>query len=165
MTSHRPPDARLRLSLDADVLFAGAARSSETAAGYTLLLLGEVGLIEAVTAVQGIEEAERNLTAKVPAALPLFQRVVERCVTILPDPPLAAVLARSGLAQPADLPHLVTAIEADCRWLVSFNERHYQPGHPGISVVAPGVMIRQLRARLVGGTRPTRPPSTEGARP
>lgn len=144
------PEVLLRLYLDADILFAGAARSSETAASYALLLLGEPGLIEIVVAAQVIEEAERDLTAKAPAALPAFRRIVERCVDVRPDPLPEAVVARRGLADPEDLPHLVAALEADCRWLVSFNVRDYRPDHPDLTVVAPGRMIQHLRARLAG---------------
>jgi predicted nucleic acid-binding protein len=144
----------LRLYLDADVLFAGAARSSETAASYTLLLLGEVGLIEAIVCTQAVEEAGRNLAKKAPVVVPTFRRIVERSVRVVPDPPPAAVTACTGLADPKDLPHLVAALENGCRWLVSFNERDFQPGHPDVTVVAPGQMIRRLRAHLAGMTRP-----------
>jgi hypothetical protein len=151
------PEALLRLYVDADVLFAGAARSSETAASYALLLLAEIGLLDAVTATQAVVEAERNLAAKAPAALPAFRRVVDRCLRVLPDPAPEAVAHRAGLAQPEDLPHLVAAIDARCRWLVSFNERHYRPGHPDVTVVPPGQMIRRLRARLAGLSPPDSP--------
>jgi hypothetical protein len=149
------PEALLRLYIDADVLFAGAARSSETAASYALLLLGEIGLIEAVCAAQAVEEAERSLETKAPLALPAFRRIVGRCIQVLPDPSPAAVREWRGRADPEDLSHLVTAINAGCRWLVTFNERDYRPGHPDLTVIAPGRMIQRLRAQLAA-----LPPST-----
>lgn len=50
-----------------------------------------------------------------------------------------------------DLPILVAALRKDCRWLVTFNIRDLQPGHPEITVLRPGefvLRVRDLLARL-----------------
>lgn len=70
--------AKLRVFIDADVLFASAASPSEHGASLLILRLGELTLIEAVTSEQVIAEAERNLPAKMPAALPTFRALVAR---------------------------------------------------------------------------------------
>lgn len=137
---------QLRVCLDADVLFAGAA--SVTGASHALLQLGELGVIDVRVAQQALDEAERNLRAKLPAALPAYRTLVSLCTMPIPMPsPTAATrLARSGDADPKDAPILAAALAAHCRWLVTFNVRDY-PTHR-IRVTEPGAFIEELRARL-----------------
>ena len=51
----------------------------------------------------------------------------------------------SELADPKDLPILVGAVREKCPWLVTFNVRHYQPGHPGVTVLRPGEFLLRVR--------------------
>jgi hypothetical protein len=55
---------------------------------------------------------------------------------------------RAGLAERADLPILAAALQAGCPWLVSFNTRYYQPGHPDLIVLPPGDFLRRVRDLL-----------------
>ena len=75
-----------RVFVDADVLFAGAASPSQYGASLLILRLGELTLIDAVASEQVVTEAERNLTAKMPHALPLFRLLVECALTVVPNP-------------------------------------------------------------------------------
>jgi len=57
----------------------------------------------------------------------------------------------AGLAERADLPILAAVLQTGCPWLVSFNARHYQPGHPDVIVLPPGdflLRVRDLLARM-----------------
>jgi predicted nucleic acid-binding protein len=134
--------------VDADVLFAGSASPSEHGASLLVLRLGELTLIDAITSEQVITEAERNLSAKMPDALPLFRLLVNRALTIVPDPSPEEVRAHAGLADPEDLPILVAALKAGCPWLTTFNLRHYRPGHRSVKVLRPGEFIRRVREML-----------------
>ncbi len=134
--------------VDADVLFAGAASPTEHGASLLILRLGELALIRAVTSEQVITEAERNLAAKIPGALPMFRLLVQRALTAVPNPIPGEVVTHAGLADPKDLPILVAALQTKCPWLVTFNVRHYRPGHPDVRVVRPGEFIRQIREVL-----------------
>ena len=147
----RPP--RPRVFVDADVLFAGAASSSEHGASLTVLRLAEIALLETYASEQVIVEAERNLAAKLPAALPVFRLLVARSLTLVPNPDMAELASFDGLADPKDLPILVAAIHNDCPWLVTFNMRHYQPGHPTVAVLPPGDFIQRVRHLLSGLAR------------
>jgi hypothetical protein len=130
------------------VLFAGAASPSEQGASLTILRMAEITLLEAVTPQLVITEAERNLTEKLPQTLPTFQLLVHRCLKVVPDP-LAPDLARyQGLADPKDLPVLVTALRDACPWLVTLNVRDYQPGHPDVRVIRPGEFVQRVRGQL-----------------
>ena len=142
-----------RVFVDADVLFAGAAAPSEHGASLTVLRMAEITLIEAVTCRQVIIEVERNLTQKLPDALPAFRLLVSRCLQIVDDPAADELARHVGRADPEDLPILVTALREGCPWLVSFNLRHYQPGIPAVKVLRPGDFVLRVRDLLAGLAR------------
>ena len=147
MTATRKP----RVFLDADVIFAGAAAPSEHGASLVLLRMAEITLIEAITSQQAVVEAERNLAAKLPAALPAFRLIVSRCLHVVPDPPPFDLQCFGDAADREDLPTLIAAVQAECPWLVTFNLRHFQPGHPAVMVLRPGdflLRVRDLLAQL-----------------
>jgi hypothetical protein len=137
-----------KLFVDADVLFAGAASPSEHSASLLVLTLSEITLIKALTSEQVVAEAERNMEDKIPKALPAFQHLVSRCLTIVPDPKPENISPHDGLADPKDLPILVGAVREKCPWLVTFNIRDYQPGHPDVDVLRPGEFISRIREQL-----------------
>jgi hypothetical protein len=140
--------AKPRIFVDADVLFAGAASPSEHGASVLVLRMAEITLVEALTSEQVIAEAERNLAEKLPRALPAFRLIASRCLRVVPDPSPTDLEPYRGLADPADLPILVAALREGCPWLVTFNLRHYQPGHPGVTVLRPGDLLLRVRDRL-----------------
>lgn len=140
-----------RIFIDADVLFAGAASPNEHSASNLILRMAELTLIETLTSTQVITEAERNLIDKIPKALPAFRLLVSRSLKIVEDPDPALLAVHRGLADPEDLPILIAAVRETCALLTTFNVRHYQPGHPTVTVLKPGdlvLRIRYLLARL-----------------
>lgn len=143
--------AKPRVFVDADVLFAGCAASSQYGASLVVLRMAEITLVEAFASPQVIDEVERNLSAKLPKVLPAFHLVVARCLQIVPEPDAASLTAYTGLADPGDLPILAAAHLSECPYLVSFNLRHYYPGHPRVIVLSPGdflLRVRDLLTRL-----------------
>lgn len=139
---------RPHVFVDADVIFAGAAAGSEHGASLVLLRLAEITLIDAVTSQQAVVEAERNLADKLPAAVPALRLLIARSLRVTPDPLPEELKPHSGRADPKDLPLLVAALRESCPWLVTFNLRHYRPGHPQVSVLRPGDFIMQVRGLL-----------------
>jgi hypothetical protein len=137
-----------RVFVDADVLFAGAASPSEHGASLLILRLAEITLIEALTCQQVITEAERNLAEKLPRALPAFRLIVSRCLEVVPDPAIHDLEPHAGRADPEDLPILLAALREGCPWLVTFNVRHFRPGHPDVTVLRPGEFLLRVRDRL-----------------
>lgn len=137
---------RLRICLDADALFAGAA--SVTGASHVVLQLGELGVIEVGVPEQARVEAERNLAVKLPAALPAFRILVDACTASLPMPSRAAVsrLANAGEADPEVAPILASALAGRCAWLITFNLRDYRTERTRVD--EPGPFLEDLRARL-----------------
>ena len=145
-----PTTRRPRIFVDADVVFSGAAGPSQFGASLVVLRMAEITLIDAITCEQVITEVERNLAVKLPDALPLFRRLVGRCLKVVPDADEAMRAAYSGCAHPKDLCMLATAVRERCRWLVTFNTRHFQPGHAGILVLTPGDFVATVRQTLIG---------------
>jgi len=141
------PRARLRICLDADALFAGAA--SISGASHLILQLGELGIIEVGVPEQARAEAEHNLAAKLPAALPAFRALLERCCVSLPmgSDAESVAIAESGEADPKDAPILSSALAGGCRWLVTFNLRDYRTDR--LRVSNPGDFIEALRGELL----------------
>lgn len=142
-TTHKP-----RVFIDADVLFAGAASPGEHGASLVVLRMAEITLVAAVTSQQVIAEAERNLAGYLPATLPVFHLLVSRCLHVTPDPTPAELTSCARMADPKDLPILAAAVREGCPWLVTFNVRHFQPGHPSVTVVRPGEFIQRVRGLL-----------------
>lgn len=149
MTAAEPSQyrRRLRVCVDADVLFAGAA--SIIGASHVVLQLGELGIVEVGLPEKPRIEAERNLAVKLPAALPAFRTLVDACCLALPMAPEATSveLADAGEADPKDAPILAAALEANCRWLLTFNLRDY--GTTRLRVSEPGPFLEELRQELL----------------
>ncbi|MCL4871377.1 MAG: type II toxin-antitoxin system VapC family toxin [Anaerolineae bacterium] len=134
-----------RVFIDADVLFAGAASPSEHGASLVVLRLAEITLIKAITSEQVITEAERNLSAKIPDALPSFRLLVSRCLQVVETPTPLERGMYHGLADNKDLSILVAALRESCPWLLTFNTRHFQPSHPDVIALPPGQFVQRIR--------------------
>ena len=137
-----------RVFIDADVLIAGTA--STTGASYILLHLSDLTLIEGIISQQVKAEAERNLQAKLPQALPAFRLLVESAVKVVEDPSEDQLVALQGQAHAEDLPLLAAALLHHCHYLVTFNVKHYSPKSETILVLRPGEFLARLRQQLMG---------------
>lgn len=137
-----------RVFIDSDVLFAGAASPSQHGASLVVLRMAEITLIDAVASEQMIVEVERNLADFLPAVLPTFRQLVSRCLRIVADPTLDELEVCRGLGDPKGSPILAAAVREGCPWLVTFNVRHFQPGHPSVTVARPGEFVQHVRALL-----------------
>jgi hypothetical protein len=134
--------------VDSDVLIAGAASSVEHSASQVVLRMAEITLFDAYCTGQVLVESRRNLEQKIPDALPAFRGLVARCLDVRDDPTPDDLAPHEGRADPKDLPLLVAALRDGCSFLVTFNERDYQPGHPDVEVLRPGALVRRVRALL-----------------
>ena len=139
---------RPRVFLDADVIFAGAAAPTEHGASHVVLRLGEITLLKCVTSTQAITEVERNLTEKLPSKLPELHLILSRCLQVVPDPAPQELHTYRGQADPKDLPILVAVLREGCRFLLTFNTRHYFPATDTITVQRPGEFLTTIRSVL-----------------
>lgn len=139
---------KLRVFVDADVIFAGSAARTEHGASHVLLLMSEITLLDCVTSQQAVVEVERNLSSKLPAKLPELRLLVSRSLRIVPDPLVSELSSYTGMANPKDLPLLVAALHEQCDYLVTFNIRHYFPQDSAITVLRPGDFLQTVRTML-----------------
>ena len=142
------PGQKLKVFVDADVIFAGAASPSEHSASHVVLQMGEITLLDCITSEQAIIEVERNLSEKLPAKLAEFRLIVSRCLRVVPDPEPTDLVGLESQADPEDLPILVAALREGCAFLLTFNVRHFHPSGEAILVQRPGDFIGTARQRL-----------------
>lgn len=136
---------KLKVFVDADVIFAGSASPSDSGASLMILRMAEITLIECITSEQAITETERNLAEKMSAKLPEFKVIVSRCLHIVRDPTPDELLPFQGQADTSDLPLLVAAIREGCSYLVTHNTRHYHPSGDNTVIRKPGEMLLAIR--------------------
>ena len=150
MPDQIPPTSRSKpkVFIDSEVLFAGSAAPSQHGASLVILRMAEITLLKAYASHQVVHEVERNLSAKIPKAIPAFHLILSRSLQIVPDPSATDLVKYAGMADSADLPILVAAHQAGCLYLVSFNIRHYRPGHPDVNVLSPGDFLLRVRDLL-----------------
>jgi hypothetical protein len=128
------------------VLIAGAA--STTGASHLLLKLAELGVLEGFTTRLAQAEAERNVQFKLAHALPVLRGLVREAVEVVDNPSLSECASFSSQAETEDVPHLAAAVREACRFLVTFNTRHYWPKIQGLEVIKPGDLLRRLRLQI-----------------
>ncbi|MBI3922180.1 MAG: hypothetical protein HY318_12235 [Armatimonadetes bacterium] len=135
-----------KLFFDADVLIASSA--SQTGASRALVKGCESTLLIGITSSQACDEAERNLTSKLPHALAIFRLLMQTSLTIVPDPSAAELFPYAGWAREEDLPLLVSAILNDCHFLVTFNARHYFSKTETPVIIRPAELVSRIRGSL-----------------
>ena len=141
---------KLRVFIDADVLFAGSASPTQYGASHVVLCMAEITLIEAITSRQVITEAERNLAEKLPDKLTEFRLIVSRCLRVVSDPSPDSLKPYESQADPKDLPILVAALREECAYLLTFNLRHFHSQGKFIIVQRPGDFLLTVRSLLTG---------------
>ena len=138
---------RLRIYADADVIMA-AAGGDFYGAPSVLLVSANVAPITFVCAETAVLESRRNVKEKIPEALPDLNEIIEWTLMRVPDPETELEERFCDLADEKDAIHLATAVVYDCKYLVTYNESDYQPGHPEVTVVSPADLVKKLRATL-----------------
>ncbi len=139
---------KLKVFVDADVIFAGSAAPTEHGASHVVLQMGEITLLDLITSQQAVIEVERNLAEKLPTKLPEFKLIVSRCLRVVPDPEPSDLKPYHGQADREDLAILVAALREGCTYLLTFNLRHFRPIGGQLRVQRPGDFLSDVRQRL-----------------
>ncbi len=79
----------------------------------------ELTLVDWLTSRHVVEEVERNLLAKLPAALPAFRLILEAAVRIVPDPPASVVRQARAEADEKDALILAAARSSGADFLAT----------------------------------------------
>ena len=146
---------RPRVFLDTSALIAGLV--SPRGASNLILSLAEAAVITLVVSEEVLVEAERNLRARLPRAIPAYQRFLAACPIEKADPPDAAeVAAAAEIIHPKDAPILAAAMALRVDYLVTLDRKHFlddpEVAHrSGLRIGTPGDFLAWLRARLDQG--------------
>ena len=137
----------IRVCLDSDVVIAGLFSTS--GASHALLVLGELGLLAVVVPEAAVEEVTRNLQAKLPEALPLFDRFLDSPAVEVQAVSTRHLESAQDYAHAKDVPILAAALAARAAILVTHNTRHFRK-IAGVRVTRPGTFVREVRAWMLG---------------
>ncbi|MFN2138417.1 MAG: putative toxin-antitoxin system toxin component, PIN family [Candidatus Promineifilaceae bacterium] len=133
--------------VDANVIIAGAA--SRTGASYAVLALAEIGLIRLAASRQVLDEAERNMQRKLPAAVPLLAEWLLRLeLQVVPDPAKASFLRWLPLIEAKDAPILEAAVQVQADYFLTLNTKHFTPAvaeASNLRIETPAQFIEGLR--------------------
>lgn len=121
---------------------------SRSGASYALLRLAEVNLIDARISPEVKEETIRNIRAKAPAGLAFLSVLLSEAFPEVENVSDEAIRAAAQSAHPKDILILASAIEQDCRYLVTLNERDFWPEPDLIQVIRPGELIKIMREQI-----------------
>ena len=136
----------IRIFVDADVLIAAAFSPQRYSAALVLLRLCGLTLLDGITSGTARDEAERNCREKLPGVMPQLRTLMAETLTIWRQPLPEYYTAAEGRADAKDVVHLATALEANCRFLVTFNVRDYSPREDSsLGVTDPGGLLRRIR--------------------
>ncbi len=151
-----PPDPNMpRVFLDASVIISGVA--SRSGGSHALLVLAEIGLIRAVICPYVFEEAARNIQAKLPKAIPIFELLKANIHwETVPDAADAEILPWLTVIRPKDAPVLAAAIKAKPHRFVTLDNRDFLRSpdisqKSGIKICTPGDVMQEIRSVLAQG--------------
>jgi len=168
----------LSVYLDADVLIAGAASPNAYSAAQVVLTLSEITLLDAITSTLTVTECRHNIEAKFERSGEVrerFDHLIARAVDVVEAPSPEQVRRYAPYADWKDVPHLMTAAQHRCRYLVTYNVADYNvedykvedvhrqgashqeddsqqraQGLAALHVIQPGPLVRTVRAQLAG---------------
>lgn len=135
-----------RVFFDTSVLIAGSF--SSTGASYILLQMAGLTLLDGRVSPDVRAEALRNVTAKLPAALPQLRVLLNEVLISGERVTGARIQEVAPYAELEDRPILASAVTQQCRYLVTLNERDFWPPPELITIARPGELLRMVRLRL-----------------
>ncbi|MEG4447134.1 PIN domain-containing protein [Microcoleus sp. AT9_B5] len=140
-----------RIFADSSVLIAGCG--SRTGASRAVLTMAEIGLFQLVVSQQVLEECDRNLRKKLPAALPIFtQLLADINPEFQTDPSLEESLRWADIIEAKDTPILGAAVLANVDRLLSLNTKDFTAevaAQSGLMIQTPAQFVREIR-EIVG---------------
>lgn len=142
-----------RIFADSSVLIAGAG--SRSGASRAVLTMAEIGLFKLLVSRQVLDECDRNLRRKLPAALPLFVELLALVdLEIVPDPPLTESVRWQSIIEAKDAPILAAAVLANPDRLLTLNTKDFTPAvaaQSDLIIQTPGEFVQEIRAIIETG--------------
>ncbi|MEW6325256.1 MAG: PIN domain-containing protein [Nitrospirota bacterium] len=143
---------RWRLFLDTSALIAGIV--STTGAAREVLRLCEAGVVEPMISRQVLTEADRNLSAKLPALVPDYRALMKQMAPVLVnDPSSKSVRWAARVIHAKDAPILAAAIDGKADYLITWNTRHFHQSAVmeavNFKIMTPGEFLEEFRRALL----------------
>ncbi len=140
-----------RIFADSSVLIAGCG--SRTGASHAVLIMAEIGLFKLVISDQVLEECDRNIRKKIPAAMPIFTELLAAInPEIQPDPSLEESSQWAAIIEAKDTPILAAAVLANVDRLLSLNTKDFTAevaAQSGLIIQTPAEFVTEIR-EIVG---------------
>ena len=146
-------ERELRVFLDSNIFLSGLF--SEKGAPRLILDVLSLGLppLAAVTGAYHIAEVERNLRAKLPEALPVFQSCLSAMkIEIVPIPSAEDLKPWAGTTADKDLPVLVSAIQGKADVLVTGDKKDLLKIRNRVlplTIASPGQFLNDILPRFL----------------
>jgi len=116
----------VRIFLDSNVILSGLFSDRGAPRIILDILSLNLSFIVVVTGRYNIMEIERNLRAKLPAAVPVYKEYIAKLnLRIIPVPALEEVKKYSGVTSPKDIPVLVSAIKSKADYLITGDKKDF----------------------------------------
>jgi predicted nucleic acid-binding protein len=142
-----------RVFADSSVLIAGAG--SRSGASRAVLTMAEIGLFKLVLSQQVLNECERNLRKKLPAALTTFAELLATIgPEILTDPPPEESARWESIIEAKDAPILAAAVLAAPDRLLTLDVKDFTPevaAQTGLIIQTPGDFLQEIRGIIEKG--------------
>ncbi|MBD1903058.1 PIN domain-containing protein [Trichocoleus sp. DQ-A3] len=142
-----------RVFADSSILIAGAG--SRSGASRAVLTMAEIGLFKLVISQQVLDECERNLRKKLPAAQPIFAQLLTAIAPeIRHNPPLQESAQWTAIIEAKDAPILAAAVVANVDRLLSLNTKDFTQEvavQSRLIIQTPADFIREIRAIVERG--------------
>ena len=146
-------ERKLKAFLDSNVFISGLF--SEKGAPRLILDILSLGLppLAAVTGAYNFAEVERNLRAKLPEALSVFQSCLSAMkIEIVPIPSAGDLKPWAGTTADKDLPVLVSAVQAKADVLVTGDKKDLLKIRNKVlplTIASPGVFLNEILPRFL----------------
>ena len=140
----------MRVFVDTSVLFSALYSSSGFARDLVFLAVDK----QLVLVVSGnvLDEVERNLRAKIPERINLWNRLLEIIMfEVVADPPLEQVRLCEAYVVPKDAPIVAAAILAKVDYLATYDRKHLlEPQEvatqSGLTIITPDKIVEQFKS-------------------
>jgi len=119
--------------------------------------MAEIGLYRLVVCRQVLDESERNLRKKLPAALPIFAELMAAIgPEVVPDPDPEQVTRWQSVIEAKDAAILAAAVAAKPDRFLTLDEKDFiEPAHvaeqTGLRIETPGDFVQAIRALVAEG--------------
>ncbi len=135
-----------KIFLDSSVVI--AACGSRNGASHAVIVMAEIGLFKAVISEQVVIECDRNVTKKLPAALPILKQILNIInPEIVPDPSNRESSQWENIIEPKDAPILAAALSAKADRLLSLNTKDFTSFvavQSGLIIQTPSEFIQEI---------------------